>query len=292
MARPKAYTAEHRVADAIVPSMRDALNRAFARLQQKLTLTRARDTFAGQSVSHTLDALPWDVVQNVLTEEYETLFRDTMQRAAFAQGRLMPGVIVRKAAEFRFDITNPRAVAWIQRHAAELVQQVTEDTRGAIRRVIQRMFEDGIPADEAARELKHIVGLHERYALAVDNYRRGLTAQDMEPEVIDQRVADYANRLRRQRAETIARTESIRASAEGQQELWRQARDVGLLDPNRARRQWLLGGDPCEICESIADGGRVGLEEPFQAGDGTVHMTPPAHPRCVCAVRLVFEDAI
>ena len=159
--------------------MREALNRAFARLQAKLTLTRAEAVFPTGHVAQLMDALPWDVVANTLTESFEEMLRDTLRRAAFAQGRLLPNIIVRKAAEFRFDITNPRAIAWIKRHSAELVVQVTEDTRMAIRRIVQRMFEDGIPPAAAARELKSIVGLHERYAIAVDNYRRGLTAQEI-----------------------------------------------------------------------------------------------------------------
>ena len=272
--------------------MREALNRAFARLQAKLTLTRAEAVFPTGHVAQLMDALPWDVVANTLTESFEEMLRDTLRRAAFAQGRLLPNIIVRKAAAFRFDITNPRAVAWIKRHSAELVVQVTEDTRMAIRRIVQRMFEDGIPPAAAARELKSIVGLHERYAIAVDNYRRGLTAQEMEPDLIAERVDDYANRLRRQRAETIARTESITASAQGQQELWRQARDTGLLDPSRARRVWLVTPDErlCEICEPIPDNGSVGLEEYFTAGDGSLVFHPPAHVQCRCAVRLVFEE--
>ena len=278
--------------DAIAPSMREALNRAFARLHSRLTLTRAEAVFADGNMARLLEALPWDVVENSLTESFEEMLTATLNRAAFAQGRLLPNITVRKAAAFRFDITNPRAVAWIKRHAAGLVVQVGEDTRMAIRRIVQRMFEDGVPPAEAAREIKAIVGLHERYALAVDNYRRGLTAQRMEPELVADRVEDYANRLRRQRAETIARTESIKASAVGQQELWRQARDNGLLD-NRARRVWLPTPDSrvCEICDPIPDNGSVGLEEYFTAGDGSLVFSPPdPHPNCRCAVRLVFEE--
>lgn len=45
-------------------------------------------------------------------------------------------------------------------------------------------------------------------------------------------------------------------------------------------KQWILGPDPCEICEENAEEGAIPVDEDFPSGDDA----PPAHPNCVCAV--------
>ena len=284
--RRRAYQQEHLVADRIAPAMRRALEAAFRRAGEAFPVKRTAALFAQGQTFGLMTRVPWQDVVEALTADIRQLIVDGVSAAARQQS--IPGVVV-KQPEFRFDITNPRAIEWIRRHAAELVTRITEDQRRAVSRIIQRMFEDGVPPEQAARELRQVVGLHERYALAVDNYRRGLTEQGMDRELRDARVAQYADRLRANRARVIARTESISASAHGTQELWRQARDTGLLDESRTKREWLVTPDErlCEICEPM-EGQQVGLEEPFTTGEGLLVDTPPAHVQCRCAMRLVF----
>ena len=87
------------------------------------------------------------------------------------------------------------------------------------------------------------------------------------------------------RAETIARTESLRASNMGQRALWKQAQDQGLLEREIKRRLIVSGDDAtCEICASMSDE-VVGLDEPFS--DGSID--PPIHTDCRCSVGLVFK---
>lgn len=79
------------------------------------------------------------------------------------------------------------------------------------------------------------------------------------------------------RAETIARTESMRAAHEGQKQLWRQAEEEGLL--NKPKRTWITTPDDklCPICEDL-DGREAKLEGEYEPGiEG-----PPAHPNCRC----------
>jgi hypothetical protein len=45
-------------------------------------------------------------------------------------------------------------------------------------------------------------------------------------------------------------------------------------------KQWILGPNPCEICEENAAASPIPMDEDFPSGDDA----PPAHPRCVCAV--------
>lgn len=74
------------------------------------------------------------------------------------------------------------------------------------------------------------------------------------------------------RAETIATTEMNAAMSEAAlQKLTR----LGI-----AYKQWILGPNPCEICQDNEDAGAIEVDEDFPSGDAR----PPAHPNCECAV--------
>jgi hypothetical protein len=74
------------------------------------------------------------------------------------------------------------------------------------------------------------------------------------------------------RAATIATTEMNAAMSEAAlQKLTR----LGI-----AYKQWILGPNPCEICQDNEDAGAIEVDEDFPSGDAR----PPAHPNCECAV--------
>lgn len=87
---------------------------------------------------------------------------------------------------------------------------------------------------------------------------------------------------------TIARTETLTASNQGQQGLWQEAKRQGLLNPETTRRVWLVTNDDrldTEICEPL-DGEETTLDTPFPGGI----MSPPAHPSCRCSLALKFVE--
>ena len=295
---PKALEAEHKVADAVAPDIRSALDEAHAAALGKISLQRIRDILEDGSLEAVVRAIPWEDIQADLTRRLELVYSEAMKEAGDAHLRLLPVSRLAKAGPdeiaaefgFSFNLTNPRAQRFIGHNAAILAQDISFEGQRALRSVLVRMFAEGVPPAAAAREIRDIVGLNDRFALAVDNFRRDLGRQGVAQDIIGQKVQVYADRLRTHRALTIARTESIRASAEGQQELWRQAQAEGLLDTNEVRRKWLITADErlCPLCAPIPSSGLVELNEPFTAGNGAQIMSPPVHPNCRCAVRLVF----
>ena len=88
----------------------------------------------------------------------------------------------------------------------------------------------------------------------------------------------------RDRAETIARTETIRALSAGQDELWAQAREDGFLGAD-AQRVLIAAPDACDICLAL-DGVAVGLDEPWITDAGDEVDAPPVHPRCRCSMAI------
>jgi SPP1 gp7 family putative phage head morphogenesis protein len=177
-----------------------------------------------------------------------------------------------------FNRVNPSVISWAEQNAARLVTNIAEDVRDGIRMLVVQSFEDGIPPREVARLLRQTIGLTPRDARAVLNRRAQLLQRGVRD--VDRRVNAYANRLLRARAETIARTEAMRASNQGVVELWRQAEAQGLLT-GRERKVWLVA-DPCPICAPL-DGETVGIHESFSVGQD-----PPLHPRCRCTIGLVM----
>jgi 8-oxo-dGTP pyrophosphatase MutT (NUDIX family) len=213
------------------------------------------------------------------------------------------------------DLMTPKALQWGQTHSAALVTSMTTQAREAIRLSVQQAMARGTPigvltteirgiletvpvimpamnATEAAWFEQSLQGLLPSQVKAMETFRQGLwRTKGMTEGKAQAAVTKKAAQYRRQRAEMIARTETITAAAAGQQALWEQAATQGLVDTSRARRRWVLTPDDklCPTCLAIPalNPEGVGLTEPFKTPRGEV-MHPAAHPRCRCAVALVF----
>src|SRR5262249_33702260 len=152
----------------------------------------------------------------------------------------------------------------------------------------------GIP--KAAREIKQLIGLTPTQIQAIENYRDALeggsdaelkdalsralrdgrfdptlinalnTGDTLDDDQIDRMVERYAERYLQYRAETVARSETIRASALGQEALWQQAQDRGYL-PDDVKRQWVTSIDDrsCKLCIDL-DGETAEIGEEFLPG--------------------------
>jgi hypothetical protein len=170
----------------------------------------------------------------------------------------------------------------------------------------------GFSADELARDAKQSIGLTERQARAVANFRTMLETNDpaaldrmlrdrrFDPSIngailegeplddarIDRMVARYAERMRAYRAKTIARTETMNAANAAKRNMWEQAIKRGVAGRNEVRRFWLVNLDErtCLACASVPmmnpDG--VGMDEQYATLDGPVD-GPTLHPNCRCS---------
>lgn len=113
-------------------------------------------------------------------------------------------------------------------------------------------------------------------------------SKPLTPEQIDKMVDAYARKYLKYRAETIARTESLRATNMGVQDAWRQAIDAGAAPESYVRRKWIVARDErtCPVCSAVPKmNGKYGVKfaMPFATPNGPV-MLPPLHPDCRCTV--------
>ena len=191
-----------------------------------------------------------------------------------------------------FDDRNPRVLAWIRTTAAQLVVEVTRETKQAIRNVISRAYVAGKAPRAFAREVRRIVGLTMAQEGAVDRLVEKLTGQGVAQREIDRRAKAYADRLHRYRALNIGRTETIKSSNAGLQEGWMQASEQGLL-PEGARRKWIITPDDrlCELCEQMTgERAFAALDGQFDTPNGPMD-GPPMHPQCRCAQGIARAEA-
>ena len=246
----------HDVADAYEARFRRAVMSAFedgANIAEQHLLLMSHEHVSNvmdqvlSTIKKSLGEVLEDVIRNVFNAGGKAAVKRLKSRLRISAAKDDTGI----SKDLKFDVTNPRAIEWARKHAADLVINITDTTRDKIRELVEAAFEEQFTVDDLRKE-------------------------------IDDLVADP------DRAETIARTEVISASNAGQKELWNQAVDEEILT-GREKKEWIVTPDDklCPICEPM-DGVQVGLDEDFQLNTGDRVDTPPAHPRCRCAVGLAL----
>lgn len=181
-----------------------------------------------------------------------------------------------------------RLEAWASERAGNLIRQLTNEQRKAVRALLYRyVATDQLAPRSLAQLIRPVVGLTEFYGRAVDNHRRSLLEAGLTPAQAEQRAGVYAARLQRIRSETIARTELATAFNAGSHETVRSAQTYGDID-GQLVSVWLTAEDErvCEICAPLHDQ-VIEFDEQFVATEGVstprpIGQHPPAHPRCRC----------
>jgi len=145
------------------------------------------------------------------------------------------------------------------RLGAEFVTEVVDDTRVMIAQTIRAGLEAGAGPLRTALDIGGrvvngkrqggLVGLDSRRAGWVQNYRAKLLAEGRPQSQIDRMAQQYSNKLLRQRGETIARTETLKALNAGRQE----ALDQLIENPNNDVR----AEDVVRAWDSTGEDGRT-----------------------------------
>jgi hypothetical protein len=188
--------------------------------------------------------------------------------------------------------SSPEIVAWLDKHTAELVVQVSTETRNAIKSTIQDNYLNWIGTDTRtmAKNLRPIVGLTEYQSKVVANYRAKLEGAKAKgvyrsPKQIDQMVANKAESIKRYRCKMIAQTETNYAANQGALATYRANPQVTAL-------QWYVtSGTPCPECAAL-DGKIVDIDGAFTQADVKIDgevvtrdvTSPPLHPNCGCVL--------
>jgi len=187
-----------------------------------------------------------------------------------------------------FNMRNPMAVEWSVSHTGEMIKEVTASTQSAVQQIITTALQEGGHPYETAREIRQMIGLTENQMKSVSNYQEKLLSEGTRSgKAVDAMVDSFVNGKIRDRAEVIARTETITAACQGQQLHWNQMVQEGLIDKTEMEKVWIATPDDrvCEECSGM-DGEATEIDGVFSSGDNT----PAAHPDCRCAIGLQEKE--
>lgn len=238
-----------------------------------------------------------------------------------------PGVPLPTVVQVATDVKNPFALRAMREYSLDLIREVDGPTREGIRLVLQQGLRDGVNPRVLIPDLAGqvvdgqrvggIIGLTERQSQAVLNYRAALQQlrpeallrelrdkrfdktvraaitndQSLDPKYIEHLVTRYEANYKAYRAETIARTESMRALAQGQKLMWdetlRQRPDLQLskrwvtAKDERVREAHAKMHDVTIPYHDLFTKDKFGEDGPSDSGPV---WGPPAVPNCRCAL--------
>jgi ketosteroid isomerase-like protein len=202
--------------------------------------------------------------------------------------------------------TNYRAVSQAQQNRYQLIREISDEQRTVVRRAVSEGVARGDNPRVIARDIRESIGLTETQAGYVTSYRRALESGDYDnalgrqlsdgrsdrtirrirseggaltPEQIDDMTERYRKNFVAFRAETIARTESLRAANDGTRELFKQAVERSDLLATELETTWHAGPSTgARASHQAMDGVAVKFGQEFTLPDGT-RMTGPGDPR-------------
>jgi hypothetical protein len=229
-------------------------------------------------------------IVNLMTQE--------IMKAGLSQAAELPAST---GIQYRFDVSDPRAIAWARNRAGQLISNITDEVRVKVGDITARLLDGEITIRQARNEIARNVGLHDRWQKAVDNsYDSSLQelldqGYDLDQaEQMAQDIADaYSQRLINTRAMNIARTELATAQNQGRYLGWQQSAEAGMFNPATTVKEWRTAPEfvsskteVCPICEPL-DGMQAPVFEEFPEVN---ILMPPAHPNCRCRAVLIPQS--
>ena len=219
------------------------------------------------------------------------------------QGAGLGALGVAKAVETPAD----RARRIVSQNIEQMMVELSNSQRELIIEIVTRGLEEQRSIVSIVEEIRLLAGLTKRQAAAAqrtfNNTLKELTRGDKPGErtpVTPRKIefaraaqARYVERLLSQRAETIARTEMVRAQNEADRLYWEEGQAQGIFVTTDLK-VWLAtqASDlTCEICRGL-HGQAVPITEDFYSKVlGRSVRGPPSHPRCRCTqVLRILED--
>lgn len=288
------YEIMQRIADELAPAFAARVTTTLEQFRATVNIRDILSALVFQDQTRVEGAIPWaDLLEkdDFLMADLE----DAVRRAGVASMTQLKGVLERTSgaltAQPSFDRGADSIAEWAHTRSSELIVEITDASRAAVRGIIADTIASGAGYEAGAKAIQDAVGLTTSQADAVSRFREGMEAQGLPDTIVDRRTEEYRDRQLRRRAETIARTETIAASNQGNLESWQQAIDAGIIDKDTAMKVWIVTPDDrlCDLCAPL-DGVRVPFDDVFESDDGEID-APPLHPNCRCSIALVFAPA-
>ena len=182
----------------------------------------------------------WDVIADDTASEFTKALVKLSGSALVAGAKVLSDDL---GIALRFDLKNPRAEAFMREHGADLVTKINETTREDLKALLSEAIDNGWSYTQTAKAIR-----------------------------------DEFDGFSKERAKTVAVTESAFAYEGGQRQMAAALQDAGL----EMEKSWIAEDTACDICADNADRDWVPEDEDFEGSDGDID-GPPGHVNCRCA---------
>ncbi|MBZ5497715.1 MAG: hypothetical protein LAP85_15035 [Acidobacteriia bacterium] len=297
-----------RIAKQMEPDIARAFLRTIQQIKDATAISRIEAAIRRRDMAGVLNAIPLQEFEKQFQSDIARTIRDVAEGGA--EVAVLPGGITAS-----LNVTNPEVFDFIREATLNPILKIRAESENAIRDSLFKAFTEGVHPYDMARQIREIVGLTANQWETVDRYRlyfeelagrgagelgktalykigRGgmarsanvIARQGLTKDRIDKLVANYTDRLIRERAEGIARTLTIDASNAGQGALWTQAVSDGLLRPEEWEVCWIVAHDDrlCPRCRGM-ETMRRDINGVYPNGIAR----PTLHPNCRCSEGLV-----
>ena len=296
----------HQVADRRAPSFSTNIVSSVDQFKKVLPVKNMEELIAAGAYDALQFAIPWDNLNALVAagvgEDIVRSLREASDKTADTTARALRAASGIKPV-LSFDEGNPAVRRYVETRTANLVQDISKDGKNAIRQVILDSRLKELGPREIISRIKGVIGLREDQARALRNYQDGLAEKGVPKSRINQLAKQREARMMGQRADMIARTESITAANTGHQIGWEQAAGKGMFNPDEAEVMWVTAQDGDRVCNTCRpmDGVTRGFNETWSVeirsgGKGGGHVIDTmdvkvpnvVHPNCRCTAKLII----
>lgn len=281
------------------------LSQALARVERRIgsayytAVRRVLDGFSVQDVRRMVEDHDLEPIVTAYEQESRGWSRELIA-AGLLGGAVAARWAQRSDPGFDFNPVEPETADALN----AIADRATEFVRAETAPLVQSAyFADS--AETGARDFRDGLGLTERQAITVRNFRRRLMAESSE--ILDaQAVSDlnakverYANQMLRRSARMWANLQGLQALHEGMQAALEQAIAQGAISRESLRRVWItMEDDRVRPSHEAMHGQARRLGEPFESGAGN-ELAYPGDPdaplsetaNCRCILATEFAGA-
>lgn len=271
------------IADKYDLRIREALNIVWENVRRSESLANLEYIIETQGISGLLPIL------DTLPDELSAQLRPVIENAIAESGRVVVQVLPKAAvtAPVVFSLVNPRVGAYINNYVGQMIREVSDETVKAIQIAVNQGVITGRNPRQIARDFRSSIGLTSRQEQTVqrlraalekgeagyvnslttvtDSAKNAVSAGKLSESQIDKIVEQTRLRYVKQRTETIARTESLRATSVGQDLAIREGQITGAIS-NELLKRWLYRHDTRTRDAHISAGetnGWIPMNRPF-----------------------------
>lgn len=271
------------IADKYDLRIREALNIVWENVRRSESLANLEYIIETQGISGLLPIL------DTLPDELSAQLRPVIENAIAESGRVVVQVLPKAAvtAPVVFSLVNPRVGAYINNYVGQMIREVSDETVKAVQIAVNQGVITGRNPRQIARDFRSSIGLTTRQEQTVqrlraalekgeagyvnslttvtDSAKNAVSAGKLSESQIDKIVEQTRLRYVKQRTETIARTESLRATSVGQDLAIREGQITGAIS-NELLKRWLYRHDTRTRDAHISAGetnGWIPMNRPF-----------------------------